>query len=98
MTPAPAPLPTAIVDGHVCAVGKRVYGKEPHELLSGEYCRCFGIWFARVPTGRHLANLSAHRITEHGDGSITVRPSIKTSDGRTEWHGFLEKGVWREVA
>lgn len=32
------------------------------------------------------------------DGTITVSPSILIShwEGRS-WHGYLERGVWREV-
>lgn len=40
-----------------------------------------------------LAGLSAHQVTEHEDGTITVSPSILIR----EWHGFLERGVWRKV-
>lgn len=40
-------------------------------------------------------------ITEHEDESITVSPSIdyKEYEGDTivhRWHGYLERGVWRE--
>lgn len=84
--------------------GKRVSGKEPHELEPGEY----GFWpeneglgfFARTPNG-HLGNLGGHSVTEHEDGTITVSPSILVSAtiGGVEmqlWHGWLERGVWRE--
>ena len=57
-------------------------------------------WHARVPGappggGGSLAN---HQVVEHEDGTITVSPSIMMAggDGFT-WHGFLERGVWREV-
>jgi hypothetical protein len=50
------------------------------------------------------ANLIAHQVTEHDDGTITVSPSILVS---TNWgpnqeyheyyHGFLERGIWRSV-
>lgn len=46
-------------------------------------------------------NLAAHQITEHEDGTITVSPSIRVSgrDGERhfERHGYLERGVWRDV-
>lgn len=42
-----------------------------------------------------------HTFTEEADGSLTISPSISdtriggsVSDG---WHGYLERGVWREV-
>lgn len=55
------------------------------------------IWFALTPNGL-LANLSRHQITEHEDGTITVLPSIEVTGGvEGKWHGYLEKGVWREV-
>jgi len=44
-------------------------------------------------------NLTSHKIVEHEDGTITVSPSILISSGRKgvdKWHGYLEKGVWRE--
>lgn len=55
-----------------------------------------GTWYAETPNG-HGANLGAHQVTEHADGTITVAPSILVS-GRNGplWHGYLEKGVWRE--
>ncbi len=60
-------------------------------------------WFARCPGQEDLGDLSGHSITEHEDGTITVSPSIlhkeyRESDGLWhEWHGFLERGVWREA-
>lgn len=54
-------------------------------------------WFCTTPNGM-LGNLSGHQVTEHEDGTITVSPSILTQSqhqGKT-WHGYLEKGVWRE--
>jgi hypothetical protein len=44
-------------------------------------------------------NLSKHEVTEHPDGTITVSPSIligKYTPGK-QWHGYLERGIWREV-
>lgn len=81
-------------------VGIRVYDKEPHELLAGEYGRWGrdgGTFYARTPDGVHVANLGSHQVIEHDDGSITVSPSILVSGGPRigEWHGYLERGVWR---
>jgi hypothetical protein len=81
--------------------GKRVgveTGVQPHALNNGEYGRhyCSPSWYARTPNG-HLANLSRHEVAEHDDGTITVAPSILISDGTGPvWHGYLERGVWRE--
>lgn len=69
-------------------------------LQMGEYGKdANGVWFARPPTtGIGMGNLSAHDVTEHKDGTITVSPSIlcEGQPGHT-WHGYLEHGVWREV-
>lgn len=76
--------------------------KEQHQLDPREYTKWHGVWYARVPySDPHLdltANLGAHQVTEHGDGTITVSPSILVDDGAAghRWHGFLEKGMWRE--
>lgn len=51
-------------------------------------------WYGTTPTGL-IGCLSKHQITEHDDGTITVSPSILVT-GETTWHGYLERGVWRE--
>ena len=51
-------------------------------------------WFCCTPNGLG-GNLGAHSVVEHEDGTITVSPSILVR-GKSEWHGFLERGVWRE--
>lgn len=54
-------------------------------------------WYCKTPNG-HLGNLRAHDVEEHEDGTITVSPSILVSDHTGElWHGYLERGMWREV-
>lgn len=85
-------------------IGRRVYGKEPHEFEPGDYGRWErddNNWYAETPNG-HGANLSSHHVVEHEDGTITVSPSIAvstTSGGIPEqvYHGFLERGVWRNA-
>jgi hypothetical protein len=71
-----------------------------HVLQPGQYGKCprEGVWYARPPVEAELtANLARHDITEHDDGTITVRPSILVSAGALgSWHGYLERGVWRE--
>lgn len=66
-------------------------------LNPGEYGLMAGHWHGCTPNGQ-MANLSAHRVAEHEDGTITVSPSILISDltGLRLWHGFLERGIWRE--
>lgn len=53
------------------------------------------VWKARTPNG-HLANLAAHDVTEHDDGTITVSPSILVSNPQEGelYHGFLVRGEW----
>lgn len=84
-------------------MGKRVYPNADGQLLlsEGEYGlrpddtrRPGGVWYCRPP-GSHMGSLANHKVTEHGDGSITVEPSILIDDGRSKWHGHLEKGVWK---
>lgn len=73
-------------------LGPGDYGINPHD----------GNWYARAPVAdKHLAgNLANHDVTEHEDGTITVSPSILITShdagGDVQWHGYLERGVWRE--
>lgn len=67
-------------------------------LRPGQYGKnANGNWYACTPNGA-MANLSAHEVTEHEDGTITASPSIKVWSGRGDeiWHGYLERGGWRE--
>jgi len=53
-------------------------------------------WYFRDPHG-HIGQLCrGHQVAEHEDGSITVSPSIACDNGISHWHGYLERGVWRE--
>lgn len=72
---------------------------EPHELEPGEYGKdpVSGIFYAVPPDTDLIANLSGHAVVEHDDGTITVSPSIKVSARDRLWHGYLERGVWRQV-
>jgi hypothetical protein len=58
-----------------------------------------GHFMSRVPESCfHLGSLERHQITEHDDGTITASPSIlHTEPNVGQWHGYLERGVWREV-
>lgn len=63
-------------------------------------------WYLWIPGGRHgyMANLAAHDVVEHTDGTISVTPSILVTsydvvDGKhvaTSAHGYLTAGEWRD--
>lgn len=85
-------------------IGTRVYPNSEGEFdfsesglltwIPGSYgCDKDGFWVCRPPRGR-IGALEQHQVTEHEDGTITVSPSIVCDD---DWHGWLERGVWREV-
>lgn len=73
------------------------YSKHLTEKQSGEKKV---VWFCIPPKpGIGCGSLENHTVTEHADGTITVSPSILISGGRdglVRWHGYLEKGIWRE--
>jgi len=93
-------------------IGQRLAGGKHDDILydpafRGAYWKhegggWMGTWLAIAPNGL-LANLAAHTVIEHEDGTITVSPSIEVStpcQPRTPenyWHGFLEQGVWRSA-
>lgn len=84
-------------------IGCRIYGAELHLLRSGQYAKWDrdGNWYAVPPGTDLLAGLAKHRVVEHDDGTITVSPSIEVSSNdptraANYWHGFLERGIWRE--
>jgi hypothetical protein len=69
-------------------------------LEMGEYGKdSDGVWFMRVPEkGFGMGNLKLHTVVEHEDGTITVSPSILcTGHFDRQWHGYLERGIWRKV-
>ena len=82
--------------------GRRVPNDTPWwDYEPGDYGLCDQVWYARPPVDLRLTgNLSLHEVVEHEDGTITVSPSIlcsTTVNGEpASWHGFLERGVWRE--
>ena len=65
-------------------------------LKEGEYGKFGDIWYGRPP-GLYMGNFSEHKVTVHDDGTITVSPSILIDEGDKQWHGYLEKGVWRDA-
>jgi hypothetical protein len=81
--------------------GRRIYPNENGELVFAEGDYGFDPrvdhWVVRPP-GRHAGGIPDHEVTEHEDGTITVRPSILLDDGSPQsWHGYLERGVWRQA-
>ena len=68
-------------------------------LSEGDYGQdSRGVWCVRPP-GQHAGGIPSHKVTEHDDGTITVRPSIvlHNPDGSQAWHGFLIKGEWKSL-
>lgn len=78
--------------------GKRAPDGSNYPQDDGSYWKSVdGLWYCVTPNG-HYGALGKHDITEHEDGTITVSPSILVSysDAEQLYHGYLEKGVWRE--
>lgn len=78
---------------------KQFYDNEYRQ--PGDYCGPIksedgpeGAWYICDPKGQ-VGGLYNHKIEEHGDGSISVSPSI-LDNSPGGYHGFLEHGVWRE--
>jgi hypothetical protein len=92
--------------GEVEMIGRRIdnpeglpqpgdYGKQ-----NGHRYACAPRRVSPSPNDAHnlfVASLAGHDIVEHEDGTITVSPSILIHRHDGEWHGYLEKGIWREV-
>ena len=90
--------------------GLKRHGKGNYGLMRpGEYGKDdSGLWYCCAPApvdadgfGFHGAlgdgkGSRGHIVTEHEDGTITVAPSILITRHDGSWHGFLERGVWRE--
>lgn len=82
-----------------------------HFTQPGDYGKnSMGQWYARLPSFKEIDGADCsigvqlnHSVVEHEDGTITASPSIlwKAEDmpvyPEAAWHGFLERGVWREV-
>lgn len=78
---------------------RRPDGTKPWELEAGDYCLRDGVVWVHLPNGNGPARLGGWQHEEHEDGTITVSPSILAHEAAdaAEWHGYLERGVWREV-
>ncbi len=75
------------------------YSKLVTTNQDGEYGKV--VWFCIPPkSGIGCGSLSSHTVVEHEDGTITVSPSIliyaKPNQPESGWHGYLERGIWRE--
>lgn len=90
--------------------GRRVEPAFENLEKPGDYYFANGILWAILPHGGHARLLSTDaaaeekgsrwQVTEEDDGSVTVSPSIlqhAIPNYAPEWHGYLERGVWREV-
>ncbi len=85
--------------------GRRIYSNENGQLplQEGDYgWHPKSGWQVRPPKC-HAGGIPNHEVIEHEDGTISVSPSILlySSDENgievVTWHGYLERGVWREV-
>lgn len=82
--------------------GKRITNDENNLVEPGDYWynKSAELWQGCTPNGMYV-NLRNHEVVEHEDGTITVSPSILATQarasGKKEWHGYLERGIWREV-
>lgn len=79
--------------------GRRLPDGDYAQAERGSYWRDprNGLWYCVTPNGR-MGNLGGHTVVEHEDGTITVSPSILVDQpSHRAWHGYLERGVWREV-
>jgi hypothetical protein len=84
----------------------RISGFEELDKTKICYWHTTGGWQIYLP-GCGLGGLKLHTVVENEDGTITVSPSILITSYATEdgirlgkpitRHGFLTKGVWREV-
>lgn len=72
------------------------YGPDTEETFKpGDYARCRQLLVFRTPDGiLGTVSTKIHTVTDEADGTITVAPSIIILPNR--WHGYLEKGVWRQ--
>lgn len=80
-------------------------------MRAGEWAKIGGVWHVKPPASERsgvtihppAGSVANHTVTEHEDGTITVSPSILITwysydlGAETTWHGYLERGQWREV-
>lgn len=85
--------------GDVTPGRRRADGTAPWELEPGDYCRRDEFLWVVAPNGNGPARLEGWDVVWHDGGTVTASPSIlaHASGAHAEWHGYLERGVWREV-
>jgi hypothetical protein len=79
--------------------GTPVEQLEPGDYVFDSRPHFAGKWAIRAPDGTWGGYLGpGHHVEVHDDGTITVTPSILVFKPRgvQGWHGFLERGTWRE--
>lgn len=75
--------------------GRRREGIKPWALEPGDYMlNSEGVAWVRLPDGVGPSLLTGWTVEVHEDDTITCSPSI--FDAPNGWHGYLERGVWRE--
>lgn len=81
-------------------IGRRRDGVPTEALQPGDYKLEDGAQVVfRDPKGNiGRVRQPTWKITVHPDRSVTVSPAIHVNKGeRNEWHGYLERGVWRNA-
>lgn len=80
--------------------GTRIFNfKIGHTFLNkGEYAKDErdGIWYFKAPNADGIGSLANHTVIENKNKTITVTPSIISTDGNNQWHGYLTNGIWKE--
>lgn len=78
----------------------RIKGWEDLEISRICYWKADDQWMIYLPRCG-AGNLKLHTVIEHEDETITVTPSILNYGHDygtpTKRHGYLTKGIWREV-
>lgn len=64
-------------------------------MKPGDYLLKDGVPWVVLPNGVGPCRLGGWTVEVHDDGTITTGPSILDRD--SGWHGYLERGIWREV-
>lgn len=86
----------AMTAGAITEGRRRAPNTRPWNLQPGDYMLRKGSVWVRLPDGTGPCNLTTWDLTVHEDGTITLSPSI-LDRGPGGWHGYLERGIWREV-
>lgn len=78
-------------------------GSRPVEVTDRPSNLTGAMWMFMAPNGCGVGSLRAHTVREHEDGTATIAAGDGSSNsvliggaGRS-WHGYMDRGVWREV-